>query len=313
MPFSPSAAVLITSFCLPASLLRLPPTAFRLTSSPRRQLECGAPEHNSGAGTESDPGVNRERKTMRITTIAAIAMIALALAACGQSESKTPPAAPPAPQVTVAKPVTRQITDHDEYVGRFVAVDSVEVRARVSGYLEEIHFRDGQMVQAGRSPVHHRQAAVPERAGAGAGQSRAGQGQSRLYRSRPEARAEQLGARPHHHRADLRPAHAGQPRRAGERSRRRRRRCARPSSISSSPNCARRSTAASATAACRAGNLVTGGTAGTTTLLATIVSLDPIRFEFTLDEASYLRYERFASSGKEVDRPRRRAVSCGSS
>ena len=41
------------------------------------------------------------------------------------------------------------------------------------------------------------------------------------------------------------------------------------------------------------GNLVTGGTGGNTTLLATIVSVDPIRFEFTFDEQSYLRYERF--------------------
>ena len=40
------------------------------------------------------------------------------------------------------------------------------------------------------------------------------------------------------------------------------------------------------------GNLVTGGTTGTTTLLATIASIDPIRFEFTMDEASYLRYLR---------------------
>ena len=44
------------------------------------------------------------------------------------------------------------------------------------------------------------------------------------------------------------------------------------------------------------GNLVTGGNGGNTTLLATIVSVDPIRFEFTFDEASYLRYERFAGS-----------------
>ena len=41
------------------------------------------------------------------------------------------------------------IADQDEYVGRFVAVDSVEVRARVSGYLEAIHFQDGQMVKKG--------------------------------------------------------------------------------------------------------------------------------------------------------------------
>jgi RND family efflux transporter MFP subunit len=48
------------------------------------------------------------------------------------------------------------------------------------------------------------------------------------------------------------------------------------------------------------GNLVTGGTSGNTTMLATIVSLDPIRFEFTMDEASYLRYERFSHGGNEV-------------
>ena len=45
------------------------------------------------------------------------------------------------------------------------------------------------------------------------------------------------------------------------------------------------------------GNLVTGGTSGNTTLLATIVSTDPIYFEFTFDEASYLRYERLAKDG----------------
>ena len=46
------------------------------------------------------------------------------------------------------------------------------------------------------------------------------------------------------------------------------------------------------------GNLITGG-AGATTLLATIVSVDPIRFEFSFDEASYLRYQRFAMSNKQ--------------
>ena len=50
------------------------------------------------------------------------------------------------------------------------------------------------------------------------------------------------------------------------------------------------------------GNLVTGGTGGSTTLLATIVSVDPIRFEFTFDEAAYLRYQRFAGKqGSGVD------------
>jgi RND family efflux transporter MFP subunit len=48
------------------------------------------------------------------------------------------------------------------------------------------------------------------------------------------------------------------------------------------------------------GNLVTGGTSGNTTLLATIVSTDPIYFEFTFDEASYLRYERNAGKGDDI-------------
>jgi RND family efflux transporter MFP subunit len=45
---------------------------------------------------------------------------------------------------------------------------------------------------------------------------------------------------------------------------------------------------------------VTGGTSGNTTLLATIVSIDPIRFEFTFDEASFLRYERLGKEGKDI-------------
>jgi RND family efflux transporter MFP subunit len=49
------------------------------------------------------------------------------------------------------------------------------------------------------------------------------------------------------------------------------------------------------------GNLVTGGTGGTTTLLAVVVSIDPIRLEFTFDEASLLRYERLARKGKEKE------------
>ena len=57
--------------------------------------------------------------------------------------------APPPPTVPVAKPVTRTIVDRDEYVGRFVAVYAVEVRARVSGYLDKVQFQDGQIVKQG--------------------------------------------------------------------------------------------------------------------------------------------------------------------
>ncbi|HVK90794.1 MAG TPA: efflux RND transporter periplasmic adaptor subunit [Mycoplana sp.] len=54
-----------------------------------------------------------------------------------------------APSVTVAKPVTREVIDNDEFIGRFQAVDEVAVRSRVGGYLEEVHFKDGSIVQKG--------------------------------------------------------------------------------------------------------------------------------------------------------------------
>ena len=61
------------------------------------------------------------------------------------------------------------------------------------------------------------------------------------------------------------------------------------------------------------GNLVTGGTGGNTTLLATIVSIDPIRFEFTFDEASYLRYERLGRRGQGHRRAAAAGIEVGSS
>src|SRR6185437_1824242 len=79
--------------------------------------------------------------------MAACALAAGALAGCGESHDQAKAEAPPT--VTVAKPVQRTVVDQDEYVGRFVAVNSVEVRARVSGYLEQVHFQDGQMVKQG--------------------------------------------------------------------------------------------------------------------------------------------------------------------
>jgi RND family efflux transporter MFP subunit len=58
-------------------------------------------------------------------------------------------AAPPPPPVTVAKPIVKSITEKDDFIGRFEAVDQVEIRARVSGYLDKVHFQDGTLVKAG--------------------------------------------------------------------------------------------------------------------------------------------------------------------
>lgn len=64
------------------------------------------------------------------------------------SASAQAPGGPP-PKVTVAKPVVRQVVEQDQYTGRFDAVEFVEVRARVTGYLEKINFVDGQTVKKG--------------------------------------------------------------------------------------------------------------------------------------------------------------------
>ncbi len=71
--------------------------------------------------------------------------LALALAAC--HKEKKP--APPPPTVMVATPLKQRVIDWNDYVGRFVSIDAVELRPRVSGYLTRIYFRDGQLVHKG--------------------------------------------------------------------------------------------------------------------------------------------------------------------
>ncbi|MCU0878141.1 MAG: efflux RND transporter periplasmic adaptor subunit [Pirellulaceae bacterium] len=70
------------------------------------------------------------------------------LAIGGCTAAAEMPGPPPPPTVTVAPAIKRQVVDYDEYTGRIQAKETVEVRARVSGYLQEINFRDGDMVAA---------------------------------------------------------------------------------------------------------------------------------------------------------------------
>ena len=60
-----------------------------------------------------------------------------------------PSAAPPPPSVTVIHPVSREVVEWDEYTGRLESPESVDVRARVSGYLEKVHFKEGKEVRKG--------------------------------------------------------------------------------------------------------------------------------------------------------------------
>ena len=66
---------------------------------------------------------------------------------CGKKSAA--PTAPPVAGVTVAKPILKKVTEWDEFVGRLESPKAVEIRPRVSGYLQEVHFREGGMVKEG--------------------------------------------------------------------------------------------------------------------------------------------------------------------
>jgi multidrug efflux system membrane fusion protein len=215
---------------------------------------------------------------------------------CGEGAPKQ--VAPPPPAVTVAKPQKQQVTDYDEYVGRFIAVDSVEMRARVSGYLEKVHFKDGQIVKQGdllftidRRPFETALAQV--RATLAQARANLAFTESDLARASQLVRDRTITEQTFEQRT--------QAKRVAE------------ASVAAQEAAVRQAeldlqfTELKAPVTGRIGdrrvsegNLVTGGTSGNTTLLATIVSIDPIRFEFTFDETSFLRYERIGQEGKDI-------------
>src|SRR5215216_3940497 len=228
---------------------------------------------------------------------APLALVILLLAGCGQGQQPAQ-GAPPPPTVTVANPIKRTIVDHDEYVGRFVAIDSVEVRARVSGYLEKVHFIDGQIVKQGdllftidRRPFQN--TLDQARANLATAKSNLLYAEGDLARGQQLVRDRTIAEQTFEQRA--------QAKRNAE------------AAVAAMEAAVRQAELDLQFTELRApvtgrigdrrvspGNLVTGGTAGNTTMLAMIVSLDPIRLEFTFDEASYLRYARLGGEGKDI-------------
>lgn len=227
---------------------------------------------------------------------ATLALIPLFLTGCGESQQRTQ-APPPPPNVTVANPTKRSVVDYDEYVGRFVAVDAVEIRARVSGYLDKVHFKDGQIVKQGdllftidRRPFQN----ALDQAQANLNQARAALAfaQSDIQRAQQLVRDRTISEQAFEQRT--------QAKRTAE------------ASVAAQEAAVRQAALDLEFTELRApvtgrigdrrvspGNLVTGGASGTT-LLATIVSIDPIRFEFTYDEASYLRYLRLGKGAQDI-------------
>ncbi|MGZ2411666.1 RND family efflux transporter MFP subunit [Sphingomonas sp. F9_3S_D5_B_2] len=75
-------------------------------------------------------------------------LLAIAVSACSSGGQQ--PAAPPPMPVTVSTPVQQDVVDWDDFVGRFEAVNSVDVKPRSTGYLQAVYFRDGQFVRKGQ-------------------------------------------------------------------------------------------------------------------------------------------------------------------
>ncbi len=231
--------------------------------------------------------------------VRALAAVAIAsaslLASCGEAQKQ---AAPPPPKVTVAKPIKRTIVDQDEYVGRFVPVDVVEIRARVSGYLDKLHFTDGQIVKQGDllftiDNRPYQNTLDQARANLETAKSNLAFTQSDLARGQQLVRERTISEQIYEQRAQaFRNAQA---------------------SVAANEAMVRQAQLDLEYTELRAaitgrigdrrvtqGNLVTGGAGGNTSLLATIVSTDPIRFEFTFDEGALLRYQRLATGRGEV-------------
>jgi RND family efflux transporter MFP subunit len=90
--------------------------------------------------------LSSQRRLVAVLTLLATSGL---VAACSGSSGDVAQGAPPPPTVTVAAPLVQRITEWDEFTGRFEPTSAVEVRARVSGYLDAVEFQDGAMVKEG--------------------------------------------------------------------------------------------------------------------------------------------------------------------
>jgi RND family efflux transporter MFP subunit len=265
-----------------------------------------------------------------------LVLLALIVAGCSQP---APPAPPTTVDVFVAHPIKKRIVEWDEYTGRLEAINFVEVRARVGGYLKEVHFTEGDIVKKDdllfvidekpyASAVRRAEAAL-QAAKASLGESKSGLVRSEAAQKEVEASLrleEQRFARAERivgtnaisqEEFDIRKSTLDQAK-------------AQVDSAAANVTTARAAieVAEAAVAGAEAelntaninlnytkvkspisgrvssryvteGNLISGGTAEST-LLTTIVSLNPIHVVFDADEAAFLKYSRLAEEGSRA-------------
>src|SRR5690606_20471791 len=234
----------------------------------------------------------KELAPMRTVKIAAASvMMAAALYGCSKGQEAPAQGAPP---VTVATPLSQQVVDWDEFTGRFEATRSVDVRARVGGYIQAVHFKDGDFVRQGQ--LLFTLDARPAQAALASAQAQLSQAQAQLTLARSEfARAEGLLASQAVSQAEVDSKRGA---------------VAQAQAAVSAANAAIRArqldvefTRVTAPIAGRVsdrrvdpGNLVGGGSSAGD-VLTTIVSSSPIYFVFDGSEALALKYQREARTG----------------
>lgn len=213
----------------------------------------------------------------------------LAITLLSGCKSDAQPPAPPPPTVTVAQPLVKTVTDWDEYTGRIEATDSVEVRARVNGALDSIHFREGAIVKKGDllfviDPRPYEAALTRAQGDLAQAETRLRLAVNNLERAGRLLRSKAISEQEF----DTRKTERQQTEAALK--------SARGDLATARLNLDFTRISAPITGRIgrkfvTEGNLINGGTAQST-LLTTIVSLDPIHFHFFADEQAFLRYLR---------------------
>ncbi|MBX9459829.1 MAG: efflux RND transporter periplasmic adaptor subunit [Brevundimonas sp.] len=228
-------------------------------------------------------------RTVKI--VAASALMAAALYGCS---SRSEAQAPPAPSVTVAVPLVQAVQDWDEFTGRFEATQSVEVRARVGGYISGVHFRDGDYVRRGQllfslDPRPAQAALASARAQLSQAQAQLTLAQSELERAETLLESQAISqAEVDTRRGALQTAQAAI---AAANANVRARQLDLEFTRVTAPIAGRVSDRR-----VDAGNLVAGGSSAAD-VLTTVVSSAPIHFVFDGSEALLLKYQRQARQG----------------
>jgi RND family efflux transporter MFP subunit len=228
----------------------------------------------------------------RALPLCAALLAASVLAGCDNKPVAN--AGPQLPAVTVSHPIQQKIRGWDEYTGRFVPVKTVEVRARVSGFIDSIHFKDGQIVKQGDplfviDPRPYRLAVEQAKADLERARSRYEIATLDVERATPLLRSQTVTEREFDTRRATQREASGAVGAA--------------EALLKQAELNLEWTEVRAPIDGRisdrrvdAGNLITGGQTGAT-LLTSIVSIDPIHFAFDGSEADFIRYARLAAAG----------------